>query len=204
MQQRSKGNIEFQKLAELVEILSGLTNISSENKGQPVRLINIRDIEGGFIKPEPASEIYIQDTSKFERYRVQVGDVLLSTRGTVTKVAIVDKASKGAIFSSNLALLRVKDSSRLKPSLLKAYFESQAGQKTLQSMAKGNVILHITIKRLRELEIPVPPLSSQEHLEKLLSHFNKYKQTTLSTLERSERLTQNLVEKLFADGRLLA
>lgn len=196
-------NLTTYKLGELFDIQSG-TNIqsSSEAGASVVKSISIRDIDQGIIQGDFLSTISVDSPEKLERQTTMVGDLLLSTRGTVTKSAIVTTDVAGAVISSNLVILRVKKPAIIKPDTLKAYFDSQTGQKALQSMASGNTVLHITTTRLKEMTIPVPSIQIQEELGHLLSHYQRYQQFTKLAAELSSRVTEQLLERVFVTGRM--
>ena len=205
MKNTSSENLTTYMLDDLFTIQSG-TNIQASSKADAsvVKTISIRDIDQGIIQGDSLATTSVDTPKKLERQTTRTGDVLLSTRGTVTKSAIVTTDVAGAIISSNLVILRAKKPSIIKPATLKAFFDSQPGQKALQSMVSGNAILHITTTRLKEMMIPVPGLQIQEELEHLLAHYQRYQQFTQLTAELSKKVTEQLLERVFVEGRMSA
>lgn len=94
-------------------------------------------------------------------YEVKEGDVLITSKGSALKVAIVGKDIKNAILLSNLFSIRLNQS-KYKPEVLKYYFESEAGQELLSTIMKGDSIKSISNSDLEDLVIPNIDIKKQE------------------------------------------
>ena len=128
-------------------------------------------------------------------YEVREGDILLTSKGSVLKIAIVENGIKNAILSSNLFLIRLNQN-RYKPEILKHYFESKNGQELLYTIMKGAVIKSISNKELEALIIPNIDISKQCSIsEMILQSKNEY---DLSIKAANEKFMQKQseIEKL--------
>lgn len=128
-------------------------------------------------------------------YEVREGDILLTSKGSALKIAIVENGIKNAILSSNLFLIRLNQN-RYKPEILKHYFESKNGQELLYTIMKGAVIKSISNKELEALIIPNIDISKQCSIsEMILQAKNEY---DLSIKAANEKFMQKQseIEKL--------
>ncbi len=110
------------------------------------------------------------------------GDVLISSRGTILKVAIFSEQTFPCIPSSNLIVIRPNDG--LLGKYLKIFLESSIGIKLLKSIQRGTTVVNINYKDLGQLEIPLLSLEEQkEIINKYEEEMNQYK-TTIEVAEK--------------------
>lgn len=92
------------------------------------------------------------------------GDLILMRTGATSKIAVYeDTFDKPVVLSSNLFVVRLKKD-RINPWYLKAFLESEGGRSLIASIAIGAVIKSISIKSLEEMQIPLPPMESQNQI----------------------------------------
>lgn len=115
------------------------------------------------------SEDKFLDMSGFE---VKPNDIIMSCSGTMGKVAIVPKnAPKGII---NQALLKLSTSNKIYPIYLKLLMESEPFQEALNNTVMGVAIKNVaSVKVLKQLEIPLPPLFIQEEIVAEIDGYQK-------------------------------
>nr|WP_307990642.1 N-6 DNA methylase [uncultured Niameybacter sp.] len=118
--------------------------------------------------------IILDDTSKVtpeprweSLYTLEEGDLLITSKGNVMKIALVGKEIKNAIVTANLFCIRV-DSNKYTPELLKYYLESEKGQKLLEALTRGAIIKSLASSDLEQLLIPNINLREQMMLVKLI------------------------------------
>lgn len=116
-------------------------------------------------------------------YEVREGDILLTSKGSALKIAIVDKNIKNAILSSNLFLIRLNQS-KYKPEVLKYYLESKKGQDLLSTIMKGAVIKSISNKDLEEFIIPSIDMDEQEEISDIIINTRNRYEALISDAKR--------------------
>ncbi len=121
----------------------------------------------------------IADESELKRIKVigradsvtvSKGDVLLVSRGTLSggfKAAFVTGTRFPLIASSSLHILRVNRDDVL-PEFICAYLNTPKGQQQLQRIASGSTIRTLLTKSLSLLEIPIPPIETQQAIVELV------------------------------------
>lgn len=128
-------------------------------------------MEDGYAVYEQSHAIYNQfqyfryfiSEDKFQEmkgFEVCPNDLIMSCSGTMGKVAIIPKnATKGII---NQALLKLTPSENILPIYLKYLMESEPFQEALNKTVMGVAIKNVaSVKVLKELEIPLPPIQIQ-------------------------------------------
>ena len=122
---------------------------------------------------------YFIDDEKFEemkRFKLRPNSLIMSCSGTIGKVAIVpNKIKKGII---NQALLMLTPNDELNNIFLKLMIESNFFQTLLSENSTGAAIANVaSVKVLKEIKIPLPPLSEQKRivskLDKLFDKIDK-------------------------------
>ena len=111
------------------------------------------------------------DFQRLKRFEVKTNDLIMSCSGTMGKIAIIpDNATKGII---NQALLKLTPKSNIDSHYLKYYFENTIS-KIMNDSARGGAIKNVaSVSELKKISIPVPPLSVQENIVKILDRFDK-------------------------------
>lgn len=74
--------------------------------GGPVAVVMPANIKNQEVDMSSVSRITAEEAERLSRHRVQVGDILWSRRGDVTRFAVIDSASESAICGTGCFLLR--------------------------------------------------------------------------------------------------
>ncbi len=112
--------------------------------------------------------VHADTESALADYRVTTGDILLAARSTLMRCAIVPPELAGAVASSSVLAIRC-DPARLLPRMLAAYFEHPAGQAALLGASQSTTTQHsLTVRALKELPVPLPPIEVQRRMVALL------------------------------------
>lgn len=107
---------------------------------------------------------------RLDTYELQPYDVLLSTKGTIGKVAIIGKILKPMIASQAIQVIRLKcDDKKDKAIALYMYLKSDLGQTILSSLVAGVAMPQIATAEIKKLNIP--SLNKDEE-NMLLLNFN--------------------------------
>ena len=117
---------------------------------------------------------------------------MLSARGTTIKTAVFKKQAYPCIASSNLIVIRPKET-KLVATYLKLFLDSTIGVKLIKSIQQGTNLVNISYKDLINIEIPILPLEEQkvisEEYEKELSLYQ-------NTISAANDRWQNVVNEL--------
>lgn len=163
--------------------------------GQNMPLINIKDMVNGQIHLDDLQIVSV-DYKYVGRYVVQSGDVLITSRGTVLKSAVVPDNLTQSLITSNLIAIRLSD--RFNPLLLAAFFRSSIGQKSLLSSVRSSTMqLALTVSDIKNLEIPIFPFDIQKELAGLITAANNYYTTAIESANLRREIAYNIVNNSF-------
>ena len=162
-------------LNDYTEIFRGKA-ISKKDPNGNIGVINIANIDE--LDIDYSNLDYIEESErKASRYILEEGDVLISSRGTIIKVAIFTKQTFSCIPSSNLIVIRPNEG--LLGGYLKVFLESSVGIKLIKSIQRGTTVVNINYKDLGQLEIPILSLAEQN---KIIANFKSKLATSCNKL----------------------
>ncbi len=190
-----KKGFETKKLGQVCDVRDG-THASPKyvNEGYP--LITSKNLSGGFID---FSEINLISKKDFEevnkRSKVNTGDIIMPMIGTIGNPVIIPKnVQEFAI--KNVALIKFKDSTisnvYIKFILDSPYFD----QVTLKNN-RGGTQKFIALGDIRNIPIPLPPLSSQKKFASIVEHAERLKEKQKQSKENLNLLFDSLMQKAF-------
>ena len=125
-----------------------------------VYFLNIKDIQEKRIQYEGADKVRSTNSVCKGKYRIQKDDILITSKGTALKLAIVEDYSPEAYISGNLTLIRVNPE-KYHPYVLFEYLNSRQGQISLERIQSGTTIRILSNASLQKLKIP------EYHLEEI-------------------------------------
>lgn len=131
---------------------------------------------------------------------LKAGDIVLMSRGSNMRAAIVSQqdAEKVLIASPNCLVLTA-NSNYVLPEVIVAFFNSEFGQKTLDSLSTGAAIKNVPARKIKDIDLTVPDIGAQS---KIVQIFNQNIQT-LKKLEALRVQQQNAanaaIQKLMAE-----
>lgn len=161
-----------------LESISGITKgalvRSHHYVDQPIAegipYIRIGDMQKGTIVKSSLKYVPTSKVGDLSKAIVQPGDILFSTRGTIGKVAIVPEIMPKAIAASQIAILKA-NGRIINPEYLHIILESALVKRQVEPLIIGSIIRYFSIRDLRRLKVPVPPLSRQSEIVKKIEHF---------------------------------
>ncbi|MCG3676231.1 N-6 DNA methylase [Aliarcobacter butzleri] len=186
---------EMQKALERFELIE-LENIADirrsqlfkdEGEGLEVFEISPSDFsKAGFtLECGKIKQIGSQE-KRLDTYELQSYDVLLSTKGTIGKVAIIGDITKPMIASQAIQVIRIKDKNKEEKAVsLYMFLKSDLGQTILSSLVAGVAMPQISTVEIKKLN--VPKLNKDEE-KKLFLNFN----SELEMYNKITNLEQNI------------
>ena len=190
------------ELKELAKVLTGnqYTLGVFENKGliseqkTGYKILTSSDIENGMVRWELLKSVYIKD-NKFDKFAVQYGDVIVTSKSSKVKTVVIDIEPKEKILVTGGMLIVRPQLDKLNPTYLKMFLDSETGQSILKSVQKGTFVVTITASSLATIKIPMIDITKQqekaEKYNEKISTITAYKQE----IERIENSVKNLFEE---------
>lgn len=157
-------------LHEVAEIVRAQTLKSEEGEdGQRFIEIGGRDIDdsGTINIEEPPKELHVagRTRKRAEQQQLRPGDVLLISKGSIGRVALVgsdcgDNWVAGQVF----LILRTQERGLMKPEYLYRYLASPMVQQYLEEIASGAGIPILKANDIKNLPVPVPSPEEQQRV----------------------------------------
>jgi type I restriction enzyme S subunit len=131
-----------------------------------VPYIRTGDLVGGQIQLGSLKRTDPAIAARFSRSRVGAGDIVMSIRATVGTTAVVPRELEGANLTQGTARIAPGENARQTYPL--EYLRSERVQRWIAAQVKGATFLEITLGRLRELPVALPPLNLQEKFSTII------------------------------------
>lgn len=160
-------SIPVQSLSSIAEVFAGTsydkrTTIEKSDDLAQAGLIRVADVQEGRIG-QPA--LYLTNAAEeklSDRLRLQKGDILASTSGSIGKIAVVPATPSPLVASKSVVVIRPLEG--ILPGYLAALLQSESYQGWLAGHARGSTIQHLSVRTLRHLQVPVPSIQLQERV----------------------------------------
>ena len=189
------------QLGDCADIVSGVTKGRRFN-GQPTLMlpyIRVANVQDGRLD---LSEVKTVEAlpSDLEKYRLQVGDVLLTEGGDY------DKLGRGALWEGQVDdcihqnhIFRVRaDWAKLLPIFFANYLQTAFAKAYFLRCAKKTTNLAtINMRQLRALPVPLPPLSEQQDFQEEVAVVRDLDGKCAAAFDQSDGLFAALVQRAF-------
>lgn len=159
------------KLSEVAHVFTGsqytVRNFQEAltDKETGYKLLTSSDIQDGLIDESNLQSIDNKD-NKLDKFALEYEDVIITSKSSKVKIAVIDFEPKDKIIVTGGMIIARVDNSKLNPTFLKVFLESDQGQLILKSIQKGISIITINATELSNIIIPLPQLDVQYILAK--------------------------------------
>ena len=142
---------------------------------------------------------YYIDEEKYKELKncaVQAGDILISLVGTYGKTLIMPDNYEAGIINPRLMKITL-NKNKVTPIYFKYYFESNALKASMDANTHGGTMGILNLEIIRQMKIPVPPLSLQNQFAAFVERVDQQKQTVQQSLEKLELMKKALMQEYF-------
>ena len=188
--------LERYSLNELVDVRDG-THDSPKYVNDGFPLITSKNLVNGSVDFENVNFITETDFDSInKRSKVDEGDILYSMIGSIGNFAIVNFEPRFAI--KNVALFKFKNS-KLSSKYFIYYIKSNEFTTQIEKQSKGGTQKFVTLKILRNIQVPLPPLPQQQKIADILDAADALRQNDKAIIAKYDKLTQALFLDMFGD-----
>lgn len=163
------------------------------NGGVPY--IRVVDMKDGIIHYRGVRRTTPEIDQAYKRSRLKAGDLLLSIRGHVGRLAIVPAALERANITQDTA--RLVPYEDIQTHYLMGCLQSGAMQRFMRNLTKGVAVQGINLGDVKELIIPVPPISLQEKYSRVAANLERLRAQQREAARQAEHLFQTLLHRAF-------
>ncbi|HEB9430498.1 TPA: restriction endonuclease subunit S [Campylobacter coli] len=195
---------EWKSLGEIANIKGGKRLPKGENlldnstKFAYIRVADFQD--NGTINLQSVKFINENTYNILKNYKIYDDNLYISIAGTIGKSGIIPKELNGAILTENAIKLEYIQNNIINKFM---YFFTLSSSFKTQIQISTKIVAQpkLAITRLKQIQIPLPPLKEQEqiasHLDELSSHVKNLKQNYQAQIKDLQELKKSLLDKAF-------
>ncbi len=184
---------------EIIDFQEGPGILAKDFRENGVPLIRLSGLKDG--ESLLAGCNYLDETmvsKKWNHFRLQKGDVLLSTSATLGRVAIVDAKAAGSIAYTGIIRMRPRDE-RVIPEFIPYLLHSPHFQQQCEAMGVGSVIRHFGPSHLRQMTLLLPEVNEQRAIAHILGTLDDKIELNRQMNRTLEAMAQALFKSWFID-----
>ena len=185
--------LPLRHLADIASIFVGIPSIeavAATHEGASP-LVTVRDLRD-FRVNERQLGYCLPSSLQREKYETKTGDLLISSRSTALKLAIVPPSLDSSLI--NATVIAIRSLPRLHPRLLAAYLSHPIGLAELESVAQsGSLQMNLTVRALGRLLVPVPTEAAQDQMVRLLEASDESFQSALDAAQIRRQIAETVV-----------
>lgn len=189
---------EVKKLGEMsITITKGTTptTVGFSFVSEGINFVKVESFDNGKIDASKLTHITKDCNDALLRSQLEDLDLLICIAGaTIGKMAIVDSSILPANTNQACAIIRLKNKGCL------VYIQSFLAHKfklDVEQMGKGVAQPNLSLGQLRELQIPLPPLSLQQSFAAKIESIEKQKAAISKSIAETEKLFEYTMDKYF-------
>lgn len=158
---------------EAVDFREGPGILAKDFRDDGVPLLRLRNIERPYVDMDGCNFLDPEMVeAKWSHFRVEVGDLLVSTSGTLGRVSIATDDAAGSIPYTGIIRMRPAKED-IHAGFIRYFLTSPLFQQQAESSAAGSVLRHFGPSHLREMSFPVPPLREQCAIAEILGSLDE-------------------------------
>lgn len=183
-------------------VSDGYRTKRSELSRSGYRIIRVADIGEGEVSLRGPDFVSGEYADAIGGKAGKSGDILLTTKGTVGRLAVVRELNERIVYSPQLCFFRVNENELVDHWYLRYWFESaEFLQQASHRMNNSDMAPYINLADIRSLRITLPPIESQRKLSRTLDAL----ESEVGALQQESRTlaeTRDLLLPALMSGKL--
>ena len=177
----------------------GLRNWQYRDKG--TKFINIRCINDGYLNLTDAQYLSSEEVeSKYKHFLLNEGDYVLSSSGSIGRIAVVKKNDLPLLLNTSVIRFRTIDKSKLDMKFLFYFLQSIQFFEKIYEQSQGSAQINFGPTHLNQLSICLPSLPEQYKISEILSRIDILITSIKVKIRKQEILNfaigKNLIEQI--------
>lgn len=172
----------------VLAIGDGYRTKGSEYDDAGIPILRVADVLEGKVAPSFKDRVSLSRLSQIGPKQSRPGDVIVTTKGTVGRVALIPESLPSHVYSPQLCYLRVEDSTHVDHRWLYSWARSPQFQRQTGSVKdQTDMAPYVSLGDLRRFRIQLPPLDEQRRIAEVLGALD-------NLIDAHERLQSDLDE----------
>ena len=173
-----------------------------------IPFLNIRTFSDGQIDRSRCQFVKIEEfTGKYEHFLLDEGDIVVSSSGTLGKLAIVRATDLPLMLNTSTIRFRTRSSEVLTQDFLRWYLQSPRFFRQIEAAKTGSAIFNYGPSHLKDMDIVLPPVAEQRRIVATLDKLARSIRTCRTGLQRVPAILKRFRQAVLAaaySGRLTA
>ncbi|OME55199.1 restriction endonuclease subunit S [Paenibacillus odorifer] len=170
-------NWKWMRIPEMSYFQEGPGILAVDFRDSGIPLIRISGMQGEELSLEGCNYLDFKMVErKWDHYKLDIGDILISTSASMDKICEVTEKTVGSI--PYTGQIRFKMYGNINKNYFKYFIKSSFYAKQINEQKSGGTIKHYGPTHLQKMIIPIPPLEEQKRIvakiEELLPYVEKY------------------------------
>jgi len=177
----------------------GLRNWQYRDSG--TKFINIRCIQGGDINTSVAQHLSDEEVKeKYSHFLLNEGDYVLSSSGTIGRLALVKKHHLPLLLNTSVIRFRSIDETRLDGLFLRHFLQSKQFFDKISEQSQGSAQVNFGPTHLKVLDALLPPLPEQKKIASILTSVDEVIENTQKQIDKLQDLKKATMNELLTKG----
>lgn len=194
------GKWKVEKLKNICTVTSSKRIYAEEQSSDGVPFLRISDLVAK-ISGNDTCALYIPE-SKYQDFKLKglvpkLGDILVTSRGTLGLCYIINPNDNFYFQDGMITWLSFENHNEILSIFLSYVFNIILKAK-IDMETNGATVKYISISEMKQLKIPLPPLSLQTQFAAFVQQIDKSKFSVQKSLEKAETLYKSLMQEYFA------
>jgi type I restriction enzyme M protein len=157
------------QLGDLAEIRRPVASLGRQEDGIEVREVTPGDIDdsGQLLQGTKLIRLPEAALAKGRQHLLERGDVLLSIKGGLGKVSVVQDLEQPTVPGQAFCVVRLRPNAPLTPAALVQYLRSAVGQTLLNKAGQGAAVSFVPMGEVKGLPVVIPSSSELQRAESL-------------------------------------
>ena len=188
-----------EELGKICDVRDGTHDSPKYIEKSDYKLITSKNINKEGIDFSDVKYISKKDYDKINiRSNVSYGDILMPMIGTIGNPTIVTIQKEKIDFAiKNLALIKFLDKTLVINKYIKNLINSEWFENKILKNMRGGTQKFISLKDIRKMKIPIPPITLQNQFSEIVKQIDKQKFEIEKSLKETQELYESLMEKYF-------
>lgn len=185
------------KLGDVADRVDYGLTASAIDKHDGPRFLRITDLQNDSVEWDDVPSCDCTD-KEFEANKLAVGDIVFARTGATTgKSFLIRNLPKPSVFASYL--IRVRPDTSVDSGYLSHFFKSPIYWNQITNMANGAAQPGVNSSKLKELEIPLPPLAEQKRIAAILDKADSIRRKRQQAIQLADDFLRAVFLEMFGN-----
>jgi len=182
---------ETGNLGLVADVKSGFAFRSQDYHDNGIRLVRISNFNGSSLEfNDDSIWVTTKFSEEYAEFLLKENDVLIAMSGATTgKLGFVQKKDLPCLLNQRVGRFAITEPQKMVPHYLFHFLSRPLVKKRILDLAGGSAQPNVSPTQLKELDIPLPPISEQQKFAALVEQ--------VESLRAKQRKSEKELEKLF-------